>query len=67
MKYTPRGKDGLPFPLAFDFGLTAPPDEYIRRANLETMIVTQVETRESFANIDEILGVEEIDVVFVDP
>jgi 4-hydroxy-2-oxoheptanedioate aldolase len=67
MKYPPTGSRGLAGPRTADFGLTAPLNEYIQVANRETLVVTQVETRESIDNLDEILAVEEIDVVFVGP
>lgn len=67
MKYPPRGKRGLAGPRTADFGLTAPLDEYIQQANRETLVITQVETREAIANLDEVLDIEEIDCVFVGP
>jgi 4-hydroxy-2-oxoheptanedioate aldolase len=67
MKYPPRGKRGLAAPRAADFGLTAPLDEYIQKANRETLVAIQVETREAINSLDEILGIADIDVVFVGP
>ena len=67
MKYPPRGRRGLAGPRTADFGLTAPLEEYIRQANRETLVITQVETREAVANLDEVLSIEEIDCVFVGP
>ncbi len=39
--------------------------EYVRTANDETVVVAQIETKESVENLDEILSVKGIDVAFV--
>jgi len=59
-----RGGGGIAPHLAF--GLTSHV-EYIARANAETLLAVQIETTEGVANIDEIVGVDGIDLVFVGP
>lgn len=67
VKYPPVGMRGLAAPRAADFGLNTPLDEYINLANRETLIIAQVETMEALNNLDEILGVKEIDILFLGP
>jgi 4-hydroxy-2-oxoheptanedioate aldolase len=43
------------------------PGAYSRRANDEILVLVQVETEESVANIDDILAVDGVDGVFVGP
>lgn len=42
-------------------------DEYFKRANEETMVIIHIEGEEGVNNLDEILSVEGIDVVFLGP
>lgn len=42
-------------------------DEYFKKANEETMIIIHIEGEEGANNIDEILSVEGIDIVFLGP
>jgi 4-hydroxy-2-oxoheptanedioate aldolase len=67
VKYPPVGKRGLAAVRANGFGLTGPLGDYTRQANAETVVVVQVETREAIDNLDAILAVDGIDVVFVGP
>ena len=41
--------------------------EYFTSANKEILVITQVETNEAIENLDEILEVEGIDVIFIGP
>lgn len=41
--------------------------DYVRTSNQETLVIVQIETRESVKNIDEILSVEGVDVAFIGP
>jgi 2-keto-3-deoxy-L-rhamnonate aldolase RhmA len=50
----------------FAFGMTSHV-EYIARANAETLVAVQIETVEGVANIDDIVAVDGIDLVFVGP
>jgi len=59
-----RGGGGLAPHLAY--GLTNHAD-YVRRANAETLVAVQIETAEAIENIDAIVAVAGIDLVFVGP
>jgi 4-hydroxy-2-oxoheptanedioate aldolase len=59
-----RGGGGIAPHLAF--GMTSHV-EYIARANAETLVAVQIETAEGVANIDEIVAVDGIDLVFIGP
>jgi 2-dehydro-3-deoxyglucarate aldolase/4-hydroxy-2-oxoheptanedioate aldolase len=41
--------------------------DYLKRANAEIMIITQVETAITVENIDDILTVDDLDGVFIGP
>lgn len=67
VKYTPLGVRGLsPSVRACGYG-TCSVDEYIRMANDNTMVVSHCETKECVENLDEILKVEGLDVIFIGP
>ena len=67
VKYTPLGIRGLsPSVRACDYG-TCPVEEYIRTANENTLVVAHCETRESVRNIDDVLKVDGVDVIFIGP
>ena len=52
---------------AADWGLGLDFAQYVKEANEETLVAVQVETLEAIDNIDEILQVEHVDVVFFGP
>ncbi len=64
-KYPPLGIRGVAPRKAADYGLSAA--EYLRKANDETLLVVQVETKQALENLDEILRVEGVDIAFVGP
>jgi 2-keto-3-deoxy-L-rhamnonate aldolase RhmA len=64
-KYPPTGIRGVAPRRASMYGLEW--DDYLKNANNEVLVVIQVETVEAVKNIDEILKVEGIDVLFVGP
>lgn len=67
VKYTPLGVRGLsPSVRACGYG-TCSVDEYICMANDNTMVVSHCETKECVDNLDEILKVEGLDVIFIGP
>ena len=67
VKYWPLGKRGLAGTRAAAFGLVAPLSEYVKQSNDETLIITHVETMDAVQNLDQMLQVPEIDVVFIGP
>ncbi len=48
-------------------GLQAPIGDYVRQSNQETLVVVQVETAEGVANVEELVEVDGVDVVFIGP
>ena len=67
VKYHPEGIRGLAGVRAAQYGQTYPLTEYVVRANKETMTVLQIESQDGVNNVDEILAVPGIDVVFIGP
>lgn len=66
-KYVPIGDRGLsPFIRATAYFSKAGPD-YTRRANEESVVVIHVEGERGIKNIDEILTVDGLDVIFLGP
>ena len=67
VKYTPLGVRGLsPSVRACDYG-TCGVQEYIDTANANTMIVSHCESKTCVENLDEVLKVDGIDVIFLGP
>lgn len=67
VKYTPLGVRGLsPSVRACDYG-TCGVQEYIDTANANTMIVSHCESKTCVENLDEVLKVDGIDVIFIGP
>ncbi len=64
-KYPPMGVRGIAPRLAADYGRARA--EYLKTANDRTVVMCQVETKESLANLDEMLKVPGVDVYFVGP
>jgi len=66
-KYPPEGQRGIGglFP-HIGYGVKRRP-EYLERANQETLVGIQIETREGADNISEILDVKGIDFIFIGP
>lgn len=66
-KYYPIGKRGFsPGVRAAEYG-NIPIKEYIERANKETLVVSHCESVEGYKNLDNILKIDSIDVVFIGP
>lgn len=67
VKYGPRGRRGLAGGRASDWGISEPIGDYTRRANRETLTVIHIETAEAVAAIDQYVGVDDVDVLFIGP
>ena len=67
IKYQPRGQRGLAGIRAAGFGRTGSLGDYVEKANIETLVVAQIETAEGVANLDEIVKVNDVDVIFIGP
>jgi 4-hydroxy-2-oxoheptanedioate aldolase len=63
VKYAPLGHRGLAAARSAAYGQAMPLNEYVRRANEETMIFAQIEHVKALEHLDEILTIEEIDVI----
>jgi 4-hydroxy-2-oxoheptanedioate aldolase len=67
-KYPPLGIRGAAFShRAAKYGSIQDKGHYLEQANTDTRVVIHVENMDSVNNIDEILDVEGIDVVFIGP
>lgn len=65
IKYQPRGMRGLSGVRPATFAQRMSLQEYVVRANQETLVVLQLESGEAVDNLDEILAVPNVDVVFL--
>lgn len=66
-KFPPWGVRGQGSPFAcFEHGL-ATPSEYVASANDNVVTMVQIESLEALNNLDEICGVEGVDLVFIGP
>lgn len=66
-KYAPMGRRGVSLSRPHtDFKKVNGP-EYMRRANEETILMCQIESRRGVENVEEILAVDGIDVAFIGP
>lgn len=67
VKYPPIGDRGLAGVRASGYGQLTPLHEYVVRANEETMVVIHLEDINGVNNIDAILEVDGVDVIFIGP
>ena len=67
VKYPPVGLRGLAGVRANNYGLTGPLGDYVKVANEETLVITHVENLQAAANLDEMMSVAGIDIIFVGP
>jgi 4-hydroxy-2-oxoheptanedioate aldolase len=68
VKYGPRGRRGLAgVTRAASHGQRGTLSDYVSTANLETMVIVQVETVTAVENLSAMLAVPDIDVFFVGP
>lgn len=68
VKYHPLGERGLAAGLrssSYGFGISM--SEYAEESNRETLVCVQLEEGEAVRNVEEIMGVEGVDVLFVGP
>jgi 2-keto-3-deoxy-L-rhamnonate aldolase RhmA len=64
-KYPPQGKRGAAFGMAHDGYQPGDLHEKIAAANDQTMIIVQIETRAGLENVEEIAGVDGVDVLWI--
>ncbi len=65
-RYHPSGMRGVAVPRALSYGLE-PLDRALEEANREVMVIIHCENSEGLERLEEIAGVEGIDMVFVGP
>ena len=65
-KYAPDGKRGLGGARANRYG-TVPLDAYVREANASTVVIAQIETAGALAELEDIAGLDGVDVLYVGP
>lgn len=67
VKYPPLGKRGAAFSMrAARYG-TVPVSDYLRHANEQSLVCIHIESKKALENIDDILSVAGIDVVYIGP
>jgi len=66
-KYPPAGNRGVALRRPHNLYRKVVPADYLRQANEEVLIAVQAETPQSIQNLEEIVAVPGIDVVFVGP
>ncbi|KAF5597745.1 2 4-dihydroxyhept-2-ene-1 7-dioic acid aldolase [Fusarium subglutinans] len=67
-KFPPQGTRGFGSPYAMErFSPMPTMTEYLQQANSSLLTIVQIETQEALDNLDEIAGVDGIDVLFVGP
>ena len=64
-KYAPDGQRGVGATRAHGYGIQF--QEYVENANAQTLVVVQIEHIEGVNQIDSIVAVEGVDVIFVGP
>jgi len=64
-RYPPVGERGVGPGRAAGYGYRIP--DYLKRANESLVLAIQIETAEGLANVEEIVAVEGVDVVFIGP
>lgn len=67
MKYPPLGERSWGPTRVLALRGATDPQAYLRAANLETLAIAMIETRAALAAVDDILGIDGIDGVFVGP
>lgn len=67
VKYHPRGRRGLAGSRASDWGMYESIGDYTQRANRETMVVIHIETMDAVNAIEDYVGIDGVDVLFIGP
>ncbi len=64
-KYPPLGNRGVGLARAHEYGISF--SSYLEKANQETCVVIQAETREAIDNIEDIVVLEDLDAILIGP
>ncbi|KAL4523634.1 hypothetical protein Ndes2437A_g00220 [Nannochloris sp. 'desiccata'] len=63
--FPPLGSRSIAFPISPQLG--RPVAEFLESANDETLLILQIETKESMDHLEEIVNMEGVDAVFIGP
>jgi 2-keto-3-deoxy-L-rhamnonate aldolase RhmA len=66
-RYYPEGKRGFGPRMPYVYGQMGSPRDYLEWANKNIFLAIQIETKESYENLDEILSVEGFDSICIGP
>lgn len=66
-KYAPLGNRGLAGGRSFDFGAVSPLTDYVGKLNDRVCSIVQFEHVDALADLDAVLALEHLDVLFVGP
>lgn len=67
-RYTPEGNRGLTFSSrAAHYNVRIDQEEHLKSSNREILLIAQIETQQAIKNLDEILSVQGIDMIFIGP
>jgi 4-hydroxy-2-oxoheptanedioate aldolase len=67
VKYHPRGMRGLAGTRSSEWGLREPLEAYVERADRETLVVIHIETRAAVEAVEDYVGIDGVDVLFLGP
>lgn len=67
VKYYPEGQRGTGYGHSMEWMINQPFSEYVKEANVNTMVFPQCESEESVKNLEEILQVPGVDGIMVGP
>ncbi|MBV7257378.1 hypothetical protein KCG44_11335 [Pacificimonas sp. WHA3] len=67
MQYPPQGRRGVAMTRNLEFGMADNIPGLLQNSNKDAIAIAQIETRRAVENIDAILGVAEVDIVFIGP
>ncbi|WP_134699437.1 HpcH/HpaI aldolase/citrate lyase family protein [Ammoniphilus sp. YIM 78166] len=67
VRYSPHGERGIGGPVrANDWGVIGL-DDHMKQASYKTLVLAQIESRAGLENLDEILNVPGIDIIYIGP
>jgi len=67
IRYAPAGARGLGGPVRANRWGAVPLDQHMKEAEIETTVIVQIESKEGLANLESILEVPGIDVIYIGP
>lgn len=68
IKYLPEGVRGLAFSTrAAEYGIKTDKEVHLTSSNRESLVILQIETSQGMENIEQILRLKDVDVIFIGP